>query len=295
MKKVFILVAKGLAMGAADVVPGVSGGTIAFISGIYETLLASIAAVNFGLVKNFRAEGFKGVWNAVNGSFLLPLFAGIALSILTLSKAVTYLMDHEPIGIWSFFFGLVLSSIVLVIQMIRTKSLGVWMVGILGAATAYAITTFTPSAASDLSLGYIFLCGLVAICAMILPGISGSFILVLLGAYRFILDSLHERNLAVIAVFGAGALIGITSFSHVLKWLFAKYHDLTVACLAGFMLGSLAKVWPWRTGGTVDGPSAPWSWAEQGMDPQWVTAIGFAVLGTVLVLGLEHWGSRRAK
>jgi putative membrane protein len=130
---------------------------------------------------------------------------------------------------------------------------------------------------------------------MILPGISGSFILVLLGAYRFILDSLHERNLAVIAVFGAGALIGITSFSHVLKWLFAKYHDLTVACLAGFMLGSLAKVWPWRTGGTVDGPSAPWAWAERGLDPHWWTAIGFAVFGTVLVLGLEHWGSRRAK
>jgi putative membrane protein len=295
MKKYLVLMAKGLAMGAADVVPGVSGGTIAFISGIYETLLASIASVNFGLVKILRTEGFKGVWNAVNGSFLLPLFAGIALSILTLSKAVTYLMDHEPIGIWSFFFGLVLSSIVLVVRMIKKPTTGVWILGIAGIAFAYWITALTPSTSAELGLPYLFFCGVIAICAMILPGISGSFILVLLGAYRFVLDSLHERNLAVMSVFAAGALIGITSFSHVLKWLFAKYHDLTVACLAGFMLGSLAKVWPWRSGGTVDRPASPWTWAEQGMDPQWVTAVGFAVLGTVLVLGLEYWGNRRAK
>lgn len=295
MKKYLVLVAKGMAMGAADVVPGVSGGTIAFISGIYETLLASIAAVNFGLVKTLRTEGLKGVWNAVNGSFLLPLFVGIGLSILSLSKAVTYLMDHEPIGIWSFFFGLVLSSIVLVVRMIKKPGVGVWGFGFMGAAFAYWITGLTPGASSELGLPYLFLCGVIAICAMILPGISGSFILVLLGAYRFVLDSLHERNLAVISVFAAGALLGITSFSHVLKWLFAKYHDLTVSCLAGFMLGSLNKVWPWRTGGTVDRPAAPWTWMEQGLDPQWTTAIGFAVLGTVLVLGLEYWGNRRAQ
>jgi putative membrane protein len=204
-------------------------------------------------------------------------------------------MDHEPIGIWSFFFGLVLSSIVLVVRMIKKQSTGVWILGIAGIAFAYWITALTPSTSAELGLPYLFFCGVIAICAMILPGISGSFILVLLGAYRFVLDSLHERNLAVMSVFAAGALIGITSFSHVLKWLFAKYHDLTVACLAGFMLGSLAKVWPWRSGGTVDRPASPWTWAEQGMDPQWVTAVGFAVLGTVLVLGLEYWGNRRAK
>lgn len=280
-------------MGAADVVPGVSGGTIAFISGIYETLLASISAVNFSLFSTLRKEGIPGVWKAVNGAFLLPLLTGIAFSILSLAKAVTYLMDHEPIGIWSFFFGLVLASIVLVVRMIKAPHAGILLSAAVGAAVAYWITTLTPGAASSLSYGYLFFCGFIAICAMILPGISGSFILVLLGAYRFVLDSLHERNLAVIAVFASGALLGITSFSHVLKWLFAKFHDVTVACLAGFMLGSLAKVWPWRTGGEFDGPSAPWNWVDR--DPQWFTALGFAVLGALLVLGLEYWGNRRAR
>ena len=263
-------------MGAADVVPGVSGGTIAFISGIYETLLASISAVNFSLLGTFKKEGIPGVWRAVNGNFLLPLLSGIAISILSLAKVVTYLMDHHPIGIWSFFFGLVLASIVLVVRMIRVPNGTVWVAGAAGAVLAYWITTLTPGNAADLSYGYLFFCGFIAICAMILPGISGSFILVLLGAYRFVLDSLHERNLAVIGVFAAGAFIGITSFSHVLKWLFARFHDATVACLAGFMLGSLANVW-------VD------------KDPLWLTAFGLAALGALLVLGLEYWGSRRAQ
>ncbi len=293
MKKSLLLVAKGMAMGAADVVPGVSGGTIAFISGIYETLLASISAVNFSLLATFKKEGIPGVWRAVNGNFLLPLLSGIAISILSLAKVVTYLMDHHPIGIWSFFFGLVLASIVLVVRMIRVPNGTVWVAGAAGAVLAYWITTLTPGNAAELSYGYLFFCGFIAICAMILPGISGSFILVLLGAYRFVLDSLHERNLAVIGVFAAGALIGITSFSHVLKWLFARFHDATVACLAGFMLGSLAKVWPWRTGGAVDAPDAPWNWVDK--DPLWLTAFGLAALGALLVLGLEYWGSRRAQ
>ena len=293
MRSTIQLFLKGLAMGSADVVPGVSGGTIAFISGIYETLLASISAFNFSLIKTFKTDGFAGVWKAVNGSFLLPLFAGIATAIVTLAKTVTYLMDTQPIGIWSFFFGLVLASILLVVQMVKKWTFKVLLWGGLGIGIAYKITLLTPASTEELSLIYLFFCGVIAICAMILPGISGSFILVLLGAYRYVLDSLHERNWAVIVTFSVGCFLGITSFSHLLKWLFAKFHDVTVACLAGFMLGSLAKVWPWRDT-VIDQPITPETFVKMGGDPQFALALALMVFGGLLVLGLEAIGRKKA-
>ncbi|PCH77396.1 MAG: DUF368 domain-containing protein [Flavobacteriaceae bacterium] len=237
---------KGVAMGAADVVPGVSGGTIAFISGIYEELLASISAVNFKALKILKEKGVKSFWEAINGNFLLALMLGIAISVASLAKTIAFLLDEHPILLWSFFFGLVLASVLFVARQITQWSVLNVILLLIGSFAAFYITTLTPVTSSEISPMYLFLCGALAICAMILPGISGSFILVLLGAYRPVLDAVHERNLKSIALIGAGAIVGLLTFSRVLKWLFEHYKNATLAVLTGFIVGSLNKIWPWK-------------------------------------------------
>ncbi len=232
-------------MGAADVVPGVSGGTIAFISGIYEELITSINNVNLSLFKTLRTEGFKAFWNKVNGNFLLALLTGIAISVLSLAKFISWLLENQPIPLWSFFFGLVLASIFLVGKEIKKWTPGTILILILGAAIAYYVTTLPPSENID-SLPYLFFSGALAICAMILPGISGAFILVLLGSYKTILDAVHERDLKVVITVGLGAIFGLLSFAKLLKWMFTHYKNLTLALLTGFIAGSLNKIWPWK-------------------------------------------------
>jgi len=237
---------KGVAMGAADVVPGVSGGTIAFISGIYEELLESISSVNLSALKTLKNKGFQCFWNAINGSFLLALLLGVGISVASLAKLIAFLLDEHPILLWSFFFGLVLASVLYVAKQITKWSLGTIILLLVGAFLAFYITTLTPVTSSEISPLYLFLCGALAICAMILPGISGSFILVLLGAYRPVLDAVHERDLKSIAIIGAGAIVGLLTFSRVLKWLFSHYKNATLAVLTGFIVGSLNKIWPWK-------------------------------------------------
>ena len=232
-------------MGAADVVPGVSGGTIAFISGIYEELIDSISKVNLSTIKLWKQEGFSAMWKAVNGNFLLSLLIGIGLSIITLAKLIKHLLETQPILIWSFFFGLVLASIIYVGKQITRWNLGTIIVMVLGAVVAYIITTLTPQV-TNASYPYIFLSGALAICAMILPGISGSFILLLLGMYKPVLDAIHDRNIGLLATLMLGAVIGLLSFSRLLKWLFNHYENLTLAVLTGFIIGSLNKIWPWK-------------------------------------------------
>ncbi|MER3317624.1 MAG: DUF368 domain-containing protein [Allomuricauda sp.] len=236
---------KGMAMGAADVVPGVSGGTIAFISGIYEELITSINNIDLSLVKIFRQDGIKAVWQKVNGNFLLALFLGIFISVLSLAKFLSWLLENEPILLWSFFFGLVVASIFFVGKEISKWNLGTVVVLILGAALAFFITELPASDNTD-SLPYLFLSGALAICAMILPGISGAFILVLLGSYKTILDAVHERDIKVILTVGIGAVFGLLSFARLLKWMFNHYKNITLALLTGFILGSLNKIWPWK-------------------------------------------------
>jgi len=245
IKKYFPLTLKGIAMGAADVVPGVSGGTIAFISGIYEELLDSLKSFNGTAVKKLFKEGFGSFWQHINGWFLLFLVAGIGISILSLSKLILYLLDTYPSLIWSFFFGLVVASAIFVASTIKKWSWDVIVAAIIGTAIAYYVTIATPSHTSE-QLWFIFITGMIAICAMILPGISGSFILLLMGKYEFILNSLNSLKFDIILTFIAGCFIGITSFSHVLSWMLKKYHNATVALLTGFMFGSLNKVWPWK-------------------------------------------------
>ena len=232
-------------MGAADVIPGVSGGTIAFISGIYGELLDSIKSINLVTLKLLLTGKFAEFWKAVNGTFLLSLVTGIAISIISLAKGLKYLLDNYPILVWSFFFGLVVASTIYVARTITKWNLGTVASGIAGIIIAYIITVITPAEANT-TYWFIFLSGAIAICAMILPGISGSFILVLLGMYKFILEAVGNLELAVIFTFIAGAAIGIISFSNVLSWLLKKYHNLTIALLSGFMIGSLNKVWPWK-------------------------------------------------
>ncbi|MGB5204203.1 DUF368 domain-containing protein [Eudoraea sp.] len=240
-----IISLKGVAMGAADVVPGVSGGTIAFISGIYEELITSINSINFSKFKVLRKEGFKSFWKAINGNFLLALFSGIFISVFSLAKMISWLLVNQPILLWSFFFGLVFASIFFIARVIENWNLGTISAFVLGAVIAYYITTLPPSENTE-SLPFLFLSGALAVCAMILPGISGAFILVLLGSYKTILDAVHEKELYTVATVAMGAVFGLLSFARLLKWMFENYKNSTLALLTGFILGSLNKIWPWK-------------------------------------------------
>ena len=246
LKDYIIISLKGMAMGAADVVPGVSGGTIAFISGIYEELLNSISSFNLSLFFVLKNEGFMKVWKMVNGRFLLALFIGICISVLSLAKLIENLLENHPILIWSFFFGLVLASIIYIAKQIKIWNIKCYLYLILGLIFAYYITTLNPVLTQNSSPWFLFLAGMIAICAMILPGISGSFILVLLGAYKPILNAINTKDFFSIIIFMAGAILGLLTFSRVLKWLFSKYKNYTLALLIGFITGSLNKIWPWK-------------------------------------------------
>lgn len=232
-------------MGAADAVPGVSGGTIALISGIYEELISTISNIDFSLFKTLRQEGLKAFWQKLNGSFLFALLTGIALSFVVFMRIAKYLLEQHPVLIWSFFFGLIIASIWYVGKQLDKWDLAAVVAIIVGALLAYYISTL-PSLASNDSNIFLFIAGAIAICAMILPGISGSFILVILGAYKTLSDALHDFDIKRIVIFMLGAVIGLLSFSRVLKWLFRHYQNLTLALLTGFIVGSLNKIWPWK-------------------------------------------------
>ena len=295
-----ILVLKGMAMGAADVVPGVSGGTIAFISGIYEELISSINGISFALLTTLRKEGFRAFWKSLNGNFLLAVVSGIALSVASLARLISWLLETKPVLLWSFFFGLVLASVFLV-----AKAIGRWHPGtitmfVIGAITAWFITSLPPIENSA-GLPFLFLSGALAICAMILPGISGAFILVLLGSYKTVLDAVHLRNLAILGAVALGALFGLLSFARLLKWMFAHFKNGTLALLTGFILGSLNKIWPWkrvletRVYGEKVVPIreeniSPFHYDG---DPQLVYAILLAIVGFSIIFILEKQASKK--
>lgn len=240
-----MLALKGMTMGAADVVPGVSGGTIAFIVGIYDELINSIKSINAHSLKLLFTGKIPSFWKAINGNFLFSILLGIGISVFSLAELITWLLVTHPIMVWAFFFGLVLASTWFVSKDIKEWNVKTVASFIVGAAVAYYITVATPTETPS-NLLFIFLCGVIAICAMILPGISGSFILVLLGKYFYIMDAVKGLKFEVLLVFAAGALIGITSFSRVLSFALARFRNSTLALLTGFMLGSLNKVWPWK-------------------------------------------------
>ncbi len=283
-------------MGAADVVPGVSGGTIAFISGIYEELLTSISAVNITTLKLLKNNGIKAAWKAINGNFLLALVIGIFTSIVSLAKLISWLLEHKPILVWSFFFGLVLASILYIGKQITKWNSLVLVTLLIGAVIAYYITTLQPLISENSSPLFLFLAGAIAICAMILPGISGAFILVLLGAYKPVLEAIHNRDIKLLAILGFGAIVGLLSFSKLLKWLFNNYKNYTLAILTGFIIGSLNKIWPWKETLTwrVNSHGIKVPFNQQSISPfsfegdsQLAMALVLAIIGFSVIILLE--------
>lgn len=289
-----VLVLKGIGMGAADVVPGVSGGTIALIVGIYEELVNSIKSVNLHALKLLFTFKFADFWRQINGSFLLSVVSGILISIYSLAKLVTFLLENHPVMIWAFFFGLVLSSIYYVVKNVSEWNVMNVFMFLVGTAVAYYITIVTPTSTTN-DLWFIFLSGAIAICAMILPGISGSFILLLLGKYEYMMSAVKNLDIFLLVVFAAGALVGIVLFSRLLSYLLANFYNITISLLSGFMLGSLNKVWPWKL---------PLSYAPDGAvlternilpDAYMWEGIVLILVGVAVVVILETVSSRKEK
>ena len=306
LKEAILLYFKGLGMGGADVVPGVSGGTIALITGIYEELLSSIKAIDLEasrLLINFQ---WKAFWEKINGNFLIILLAGIATSVLSLSKVITFLLKNHAIPVWSFFFGLIIISAILVLRNI-VKWRAITAVALaLGILVAFLITEATPASTPE-GAWFIFLSGAIAICAMILPGISGSFILLIMGKYEYIFNALNERNWLVILTFILGCITGLLSFARVISWLFKKYHDHTIALLSGFMIGSLNKVWPWKVPvefrinshgeqvAYITDNVMPGEYYEQlSENPMVFQAVLFVALGIFIVVSIEKVAKLRS-
>jgi putative membrane protein len=288
-------------MGAADAVPGVSGGTIAFISGIYEELITTISSINLSLFKTLKNEGLIAFWKQLNGNFILALILGILVSYLSFMRIAKYLIEYHPILIWSFFFGLIVASIFFVGKQIKTWNIPIIISLILGALAAYYVTTL-PSMASNDQPTFLFFAGALAICAMILPGISGSFILVILGAYKTLSDALHDFDIKKVGMFTLGAFIGLLSFSHVLKWLFKHYHNITLALLTGIIFGSLNKIWPWKevltwsensSGNLIPQMEKSISPSAYNGDPQLIYAISLMVIGFLTIFILEKLGTKK--
>lgn len=291
---------KGLAMGAADAVPGVSGGTIAFISGIYEELVATISNVNISLFKTLFKDGIKAFWKQLNGNFILALLTGIVISFVSFMRLAKYLIEFHPILIWSFFFGLIVASIFFVGKQITKWNIATIIALIIGTIAAYYITTL-PSLADNESSLFLFIAGGIAICAMILPGISGSFILVVLGVYKTLSEAIHDFDFKKLALFIFGALVGLLSFSRILKWLFKHYHNITLAILTGFILGSLNKIWPWKEvlSWRINSKGVEVPFLEQSISPfsfngdnQLAFAIVLMIIGFFTILLLEKIGTK---
>jgi len=246
------LALKGMAMGIAEVIPGVSGGTIAFITGIYEQLINSIKAFGPEAYNGFQSNGIKGFWDAINGDFLVTLLVGMLGGVIIGIFGITYLLENYPEPLWGFFFGLIVASALYIGRQIENWDIKKILALLIGIIIAYFITILSPAEGSTSPI-YIFISGVLAISALLLPGISGSFILLLLGMYTIIIPTLKNflntfdpASLIIIVIFGSGCLVGLLGFSRVLSWLFAKYKDISFALLTGFIIGALNKVWPWR-------------------------------------------------
>ena len=305
---------KGFAMGAANVIPGVSGGTIALLTGIFNELIEALNAIlSVSSWKLLLKGKVKEFWEHIHGTFLLWLAVGVLVSVFSLAKLMEYVLAYHPIQTWAFFFGLIVVSGVYMLYDIKGWKVadGVWLV--FGIFLGALICMLSPTKTTDASW-FILICGAIAICTMILPGISGSFILVLLGKYEYIMSAISELNWPVLIMFGVGCVLGLAAFSKFLHWLIARYERPTLITLIGFTLGSLVKVWPWsdkvsvmtaqlmRGGQTAEeagiGVSAL---TDLGLDlstvidPQTASAIIWMAVGALLVVGLEWLGHKNAK
>lgn len=279
MKKHLFTALKGFGMGAANVVPGVSGGTIALLTGIYSEIIEAINALTLPSVWKALFKGqFKQFWSLIHGPFLLSLGIGIVFSIFTLAKLMTFILGSYPIHTWSFFFGLIIASAVIMFRGIKNWKWQDVMMTAVGIALGVVVCTLSPTETPD-GISFLFICGAIAICTMILPGISGSFILLILGKYDYVMQAIAELNWPVLAVFGAGCIVGILAFAKFLHWLLAHWERQTILVLLGFILGSLVKVWPWQNTTNAD-------------DLHIAGAVICCIAGIALVLGLELLSKR---
>ena len=296
MKEFFVLALKGIGMGAANVIPGVSGGTIALITGIFEKLINSIKSFDLKALKLLFTGKFKDFANHINLKFLIAVFLGIGISIVSLAKLLEYLFNNYPTYIWSFFFGLILSSVYFVGKTISKVSFSVIITFIIGATIALVITFLTP-ATENSAIWYLLICGIVAACSMILPGLSGSFVLILLGNYQLVMiDAVNTMNIKVLAPVVVGAGIGLLGFSHFLSWIFKKFKDQTIATLSGFILGSLAILWPWKEEITEIFNDTPkvvgYNWhLPASFNLEVIIAIGLVLAGIVSIWIIEKTAS----
>ncbi len=300
---------KGFGMGAANVIPGVSGGTIALLTGIFTEIIDALNALMDPSSWKMLLKGqFREFWRYIHGTFLVSLLVGVLISIFSLAKLMVYVMHFYPVQTWAFFFGLIIASSVYMIYDIKGWKFVDVLFFAVGIALGVVICTLSPTTTPD-DLWFIFICGAIAVCTMILPGISGSFILVILGKYDYIMQSVNQLNLPVLLVFGLGCVIGILGFSKFLHWLLKRYERATMLTLVGFVIGALVKVWPWndmtavaegqllRSGMTAEtaqaGAQALLSAgnAAQGIDLQIPGAIIWAIAGLALVAVLEYLSS----
>ena len=293
-----VLGVKGFCMGASDVVPGVSGGTMAFILGIYEELIDAIKSFDLKSLQSLVTFKFRPLLDRISWQFLLAVGMGIFAAIFTLSKLLSWLLQNRPVFIWSFFLGLILASVLSVSRRVEAWRIltGLCLVG--GTLGSYFLVGLVPVATPN-DYWFLFLCGAVAICAMILPGISGSYILVLLGKYQYVLDAVNHRDFFILGLVAAGACVGIIAFSRILGWLLKNYHDLMVAILIGLMIGSLRKVWPWKETleSVVDSHGQMVPFVQSNILPgQWngevLAALSLMVAGLLAVLFLDRLGNR---
>jgi len=302
-----LLTARGLGMGAADVIPGVSGGTIAFITGIYEELINSIKSVNKDFFRILFSKGIPSAWKHINGNFLLAVLSGILISIFSLARLITWLLEVYPKLVWAFFFGLIIASALHVGKKVSEWNAGIVATMIAGTAVAAWITIATPATTPE-TWWFIFLSGSIAIVAMILPGISGSFILLLLGKYEYMLTAVRNFDITTIIIFAIGGVIGIITFSNIISWLFKKFRNATLALLTGFMLGSLNKLWPWKeiityrissSGEKVpllEKSISPMKYeAITGQDAMLWQVIVFMAIGFLLIFTFDLIAARKAK
>lgn len=300
LSRYFLVALKGIGMGAADVIPGVSGGTIAFMTGIYEELVGSINSINGQAVRLLFGGKFRDFWKHINGNFLVAVFAGILISVMSLAKLMTYLLAYLPVPTWAFFFGLIVASSVFILRELKDWKPKDGVMLVLGIILGVVVCTLSPTETPD-ALWFIFLSGAIAICAMILPGISGSFILLILGKYEFMLSTLTRimsgdgvaMDYLVLVVFVLGAVVGILSFSKFLHWLLARYHRSTLLVLAGFIIGSLVKVWPWSDMVTVTEAQLLRTGSIAEIDMQVPAAVICCIAGAALVTVLELLALRK--
>jgi len=285
-------------MGAANVIPGVSGGTMALILGIYEELINAIRSINLKFVRLVTQLNIKEALSSVSWPFLLPIGLGVLLATLSLAEVLSWLLDRYPVIVWSFFFGLIISSVITVSRVIKQWRILTIVAIVVGTITAYGLFGVIPVSTPN-APWFIFVSGFIAICAMILPGISGAYILVLLGKYHYILKALNNKDFFTLFIIGAGALVGLISFAQILGWLLKKYHDLTMAILIGLMCGSLRKIWPWKETVTTfidsHGKEIP-SLQSNIIPPSFTIEVGFALLfmliGILVIWGLDLWARK---